>query len=163
MREETRKLLHESIASCLRTLDCRPGDGFCVGLGVSDDIIKGMEDELGLKFSDDYIEFLRCYGETSISSYRIYGYSVSVPMHGEGSTVVSQTSYYRVFQEWPGIADWYIVSEDFCGNPIGCKPDGSVWISDHDAGFEEEKMGDSFDDFLYNLLLEEKELEQEGE
>ncbi len=162
MREETRKLLDKSVKNCLELVDCKAGDGYCVGLGVSDDIIKGMEDELDLKFSDDYIEFLRYYGETCIAGYDIFGYGV-VSIHGKGVSVVQRTVFYRFEQEWPGLADWYIVSEDFCGNPIGCKPDGSVWVSDHDAGFEEEKLGDSFDDFLYNLLLEEKELEQEEE
>ncbi len=43
-------------------------------------------------------------------------------------------------------------SDDGRGNPIGCKPDGYVWLSDHDAGFEQVKLADSFEEFLEKIL-----------
>lgn len=33
-------------------------------------------------------------------------------------------------------------------------PDGSVWLFDHDSGFEQVKLADSFEDFLHKLLTD---------
>jgi len=35
---------------------------------------------------------------------------------------------------WAGTSDWYVVSTDGSGNPIGIDAAGRVWISDHDTG-----------------------------
>jgi len=68
-------------------------------------------------------------------------------------SVVDLTNFYRN-QHWPYIGEWYVVSDDFDGNPIGIDPDGKVWLLDHDSGFEKVKLADSFEEFLYKLLTD---------
>ncbi len=151
MREDTKELFEKYIRDCLDYVKSNPGEGYCVGIGVSDDMIISMEDEIGLKFSDDYIEFLRHYGEANLYGlFEIYGYAAN-SMYGKIGRVVEQTKFYRELGR-PGVEDGYIISEDLCGNPIGCKSDGSVWVYPHDAGSKFEKIADSFDDFLCRIL-----------
>jgi len=70
------------------------------------------------------------------------------------NNVLNVTKFYKAVQGWPSIEDWYIVSDDGFGNPIGIDPKGKVWLSDHDSGFEKVKLADSFDEFLYKVLTE---------
>lgn len=57
-------------------------------------------------------------------------------------------------QNWPDIDDWYIISDDGRGNPIGINPKGEVLLSDHDSGFEQIKLADDFEEFVYRLLTD---------
>lgn len=112
--------------------------------------IRLAEGKLGVVFSLPYIEFLKKYGSCVMSGHIIYGL---VPLEDMGNfitNVVDKTNFYRN-QKWQGIDDWYIVSDDGMGNPIGIDPSGKVWLSDHDAGFEKIKLADSFEEFLYKL------------
>ena len=115
-----------------------------------DDIAKA-EKILGVKFHEAYKEFLEKYGGACIGSKLLYGLEKQKDMGEKLSTVINVTNFYRN-QPWPGIDDWYIVSDDFDGNPIGINPDGSVWFSDHDAGFEQIKLADNFEEFIHKLL-----------
>lgn len=143
MRGVTDLLLVQHVRKCIDTL----GKKCCKG--VSDDIIKDMESELGLKFTEDYIEFLRCYGEAILGGYSVHGYA-DVSIHGRVGSVVEKTEFYRD-SDWPGIEDWYIISDDGRGNPIGCRADGSVWLSDQYSGFKAMQLASSFDVFIYKL------------
>lgn len=118
-----------------------------------DEICKA-EFELKLPFNPGYKEFLELYGGGVVGSYFVYGLKKQISMGNDLWSVVQNTNFYKITQQWPGIDDWYIISDDGRGNPIGCKPDGSVWLSDHDAGFEQVKLADSFEDFLYKLLTD---------
>ena len=82
----------------------------------------------------------------------IYGLSKQADMSDSIWSVVEKTNFYKIKQQWPGIEDWYIISDDGRGNPIGCKSDGSVWLSNHDAGFEQVKLADDFEEFLEKIL-----------
>jgi len=107
---------------------------------------------IGLNFSKGYVEFLEKYGGAMISGDLIYGLRKQDDMNKDAWSVVDKTYFYKNKQKWPRISDWYVISDDGRGNPIGCKPDGSVWLSDHDAGFEQVKLADSFEEFLEKLL-----------
>ena len=122
------------------------------GYGIRPNDISQMEKELNLFFSDGYKEFLRRYDYAELPGHIIYGYSSprnSSPLE----TTVGSTKHYQL-QNWPSIEDWYIVSDDGFGNPIGIDPEGKVWLSDHDSGFEKVKLADSFEEFLYKVLTE---------
>ncbi|MBY0282207.1 MAG: SMI1/KNR4 family protein [Alphaproteobacteria bacterium] len=111
------------------------------------------EDSLGVNFQESYKTFLKKYGGACIGSKLLYGMEKQKDMDEKLSTVINVTNFYRS-QSWPDIEDWYVISDDFDGNPIGCKPDGSVWLSDHDAGFEQIKLADNFEEFLHKLLTD---------
>ncbi len=114
--------------------------------------IELAEKKLSLKFSKVYIDFISKYGAAGINEYFIYGLR-ELPLMGKNNwSVVDKTNFYKNTQKWPNIEDWYVISDDGRGNPIGCKPDGSVWLSDHDCDFEQVKLADSFEEFLEKIL-----------
>ena len=121
--------------------------------GVTESVIKQEEDKLSLLFSKGYKEFLLKYGGAGIGSKFVYGLRKHKDMDVKLYTVSRLTDFYKN-QKWPGIKEWYIISEDFDGNPIGIDPKGVVWLSDHDSGFEKVKLADNFEEFLYKLLTD---------
>lgn len=125
-----------------------------VGGGVSLGDINKAEIELNVKFDDSYKQFLLKYGGAMVSGDLLYGLSYQDDMSMDCWSVIQNTNFYKVTQKWPDIDDWYIISDDGRGNPIGCKPDGSVWLSDHDVGFEQVKLADDFEEFLHKLLTD---------
>jgi hypothetical protein len=116
--------------------------------------IENAQEELNLKFDNDYVFFVLKYGGGIVGSFYIYGLKKISLMGDELWSVIQNTIFYKNKQKWPDIDDWYIISDDGRGNPIGCKPDGSVWVSDHDAGFEQVKLADDFELFLHKLLTD---------
>jgi hypothetical protein len=122
------------------------------GGGVSDQNIRMAEEQLKVVFAKSYKTFLHVYGGGCVADLYVYGLSKAEIMAPKLFSVIQNTDFYKKEQKWPDIDDWYIISDDGRGNPIGCKPDGSVWLSDHDAGFEQEKLADSFEEFLEKLL-----------
>lgn len=105
---------------------------------------------LGRNFHDDYAEFLRRYGGATVGSYPVFGIRVAEVM-GNRDTVVEMTRRFQA-QGWPGTSEWYIISMDGAGNPIGVSQDGKVWISDHDVG-EVSVIANDFEDFLVRRCL----------
>jgi hypothetical protein len=122
--------------------------------GILKEKIEQYERELNLVFSIEYKEFLKQYGSGIVDSFYIHGNPSNLFMGGKLRSVIDKTNFYKNEQKWPDIDDWYIISDDGSGNPIGCKPDGSVWLSDHDAGFEQVKLADNFEEFLHKLLTD---------
>ena len=125
-----------------------------IGGPVQENEIEMAEYELKLKFHLGYIYFLKLYGGATVCGELIYGLSYQQCMSIDCWSVVQNTNFYKQTQKWPDIDDWYVISDDGRGNPIGCKPDGSVWLSDHDAGFEQVKLADNFEEFLHKLLTD---------
>lgn len=122
------------------------------GLGSTSEQIMTIESLLGVKFSEDYRRFLKIYDYAFLPSYTIYGIK---PILGENcSTVFDNTKFYKETQRWPEIEDWYVISDDGSGNPIGIDPEGRVWLSDHDSGFEKIKLADDFEEFLYRVYTQ---------
>ena len=125
-----------------------------VGGRVNISLVEEAEKKVGLKFSLDYKKFLELYGGATVGGELIYGLSYQQCMSINCWSVLDKTFFFKNKQKWPDIDDWYIISDDGRGNPIGCKPDGSVWLSDHDAGFEQVKLADDFEEFLHKLLTD---------
>jgi len=109
---------------------------------------------LNVRFSDQYKKFLSEFGAAGIGAYYIYGFKHLPLMGTKNWTVKDKTIFYKENQKWPDIEDWYIVSDDGRGNPIGIDPEGNVWLSDHDSGFEKVKLADNFEEFLHKLLTD---------
>ena len=126
----------------------------CVSSGVNENEILNAELNLGLRFNDVYKNILLKYGALGIEDTDIHGLRHLPLMDKYRWSVIEKTNFYKNEQKWPNINDWYIISDDGRGNPIGCKPDGSVWLSDHDAGFEQIKLADDFEQFLHKLLTD---------
>jgi hypothetical protein len=116
--------------------------------------IQEAEDSLNLSFSDSYVNFLKKYGSAALPGHIIYGLSPMSIMGDFITNVIEKTNFFKTKQNWPDIESWYIVSDDGFGNPIGIDPEGKVWLSDHDAGFEQIKLADSFEEFLYKLYTD---------
>jgi len=117
----------------------------------TDDEIARAALELGCTFVDDYVTFLRRYGGATVGGSEIYGLR---PVEGMGVewSVVMVTQRFRQ-DRFPGTEDWYVISDDGYGNPIGIARDGRVMISDHDTGTIS-VLENSFEEFLVNWCLQ---------
>lgn len=103
------------------------------GTGATDASIEVAELALGMRFDPDYREFLRLFGSGMVGSLPVLGLSKAEALGNDAWNVVATTKRFRA-DKWPGIADWYLVSIDGSGNPIGIGPDGCVRCSDLDVG-----------------------------
>ena len=123
--------------------------------GVFDrlDCINEAQKKLGVKFSDAYVKFATEFGSADIGACTIFCFGHLPSMGNDTGDIIENTQFYRN-QKWPDIDNWYIISDDGLGNPIGVDPEGKVWLSDHDAGFEHIKLADSFEEFIYCLLTD---------
>ena len=119
-----------------------------------EDEISRAASELNCTFDDDYVAFLRRYGGATVGSLPVFGLR-PVEVMGEPWSVVHVTQQFRR-QGWPGTDQWYVISDDGFGNPIGIAADGRVMISDHDAG-QISPLASDFEDFLLNHCLERTE------
>jgi hypothetical protein len=108
---------------------------------------------IGCSFHDDYVAFLKRFGGAMVGSLPVFGLRPADVMGNQWS-VVKETNRFRN-QAWPGIALWYIISEDGFGNPIGIAPDGRVMISDHDVG-QVNVVAENFEEFLLQRYLKQK-------
>jgi hypothetical protein len=116
--------------------------------------IDNAEVELKVKFSSSYRKFIRSFGGAIVGPYKIVGLRRQENMDVYLWSVKSLTHFFKKEQNWPNIESWYIISDDGFGNPIGIDPEGKVWLSDHDSGFEQIKLADSFEEFLYKLYTD---------
>lgn len=127
---------------------------------VPTDEIAAAARELNCDFDTDYVEFVHRYGGAMVGAYPIYGLR-EAEVVGRPWSVVEVTQRYRT-DGWLGTADWYIVSVDGFGNPIGMSADGKVWISDHDAG-EVYLLQPSFEHFIDSCLRVQTERQNQEE
>jgi streptogramin lyase len=73
---------------------------------------------------------------------------------GQTWSVVAVTKHRRE-EGWPGVDEWYVISEDGRGNPIGMDNRGRVWRSDHDVG-DIELLAKSFEGYIkYQFKLQD--------
>lgn len=120
---------------------------------VPDQEINLAEKQLGVQFSEGYKKFVSLYGGAGLGSKLVYGLRHQENMDCKIFSVVDVTNFYRE-QGWPDTENWYVVSDDFDGNPIGIDPEGKVWLSDHNSGFELVKIADSFEELVHRLLTD---------
>ena len=117
----------------------------------TDEEIANASAAVGCRFHRDYVEFLQRYGGAMAGSLPVFGLRPVEVMSKHLWSVVVVTEWFRD-QEWPGTSDWYIISNDGFGNPIGVAADGQVMISDHDFGGID-VLANNFEDFLINHCL----------
>lgn len=126
---------------------------YLFGIPVKDElIIDQSENMLDVKFSDPYRTFLEKYGGIILSGHVILGLLQSPENSFFNDTIISKTTFFKKEQVWPKINDWYIISDDGSGNPIGIDPDGQVWLSDHNSGFEHILLASNFNEFILKLF-----------
>ena len=121
------------------------------GNPASEAAISAAERQLGCKFAPEYAEFLRLFGCGVVGPDPVFGIGAdAVDAMGSEDDVVTQTKQFRA-QHWPGLTDWYVISVDGRGNPIGVGPDGRVRLSDHDVG-DVTVIAENFESFLAKNL-----------
>lgn len=139
MRPETVRRLDE----LFRTSPVLLGGG-----PVSAAEIDAAEQQVGVKFTPDYREFLERYGGGMVGSLPVIGLRQAEVMDPE--TVVEITARFRA-DGWEQTYEWVIISEDLAGNPIGLTEKGEVWVSDHDFG-ETVMVAPTFEQFVLQQL-----------
>ena len=117
----------------------------------SDAEIDEAAQALGVLFDSDYREFVRLYGGAMVGPYPIFGLRPVEVMDDELWAVVTVTERYRE-TGIAKIAEWYVVSEDHAGNPVGVDAEGKVWTYDHDFGGPA-VIASSFEEYLRSKCL----------
>ncbi len=107
--------------------------------------------EIGVRFPDDYREFLLRYGGATVGPYPVFGLRPVEVMGVNHWSVVDVTRHYRS-DGVPGTDQWVVISEDHAGNPIGIDQGGTVWIHDHDFGGRA-LLTTSFEDYIRTRCL----------
>jgi len=121
------------------------------GRPASEATIEAAQQRLGCRFAREYVDFLRLFGCGIVGPDPVYGIGAeAVAAMGSDDDVDAQTERFRA-QQWPGVTDWYVISVDGRGNPIGIGPDGKVRLSDHDVG-DILIVAESFEAFLTKNL-----------
>lgn len=115
----------------------------------AEELLKAERD-LGVKFSQDYKEFVEKYGGAIVGPYPIYGVRHAEPMDDFLWSVVDVTLRYRN-EGWPETESLYVISSDHSDNPVGITEDGHVITYDHDLG-KKMVLADSFEDYLLQCL-----------
>lgn len=95
---------------------------------ATDDEIKKAEDELGVEFDKDYVEFIKKFGGCYVG-VSIYAFKNGSNL--ERKTIVELTKSFRE-DGWPFTENSYVVSMDGMGNPIMINEEGKVVMFDHD-------------------------------
>ncbi|MCA9676185.1 MAG: SMI1/KNR4 family protein [Kofleriaceae bacterium] len=114
--------------------------------------VDDAQERVGVRFDPDYREFLVRYGGGIVGSLPILGVSRAEAMSKDEWSVVAVTARFRA-DGWTPTERWVVVSVDLAGNPVGVDSEGTVWISDHDAG-EVRVVATTFEGFIVQLLDE---------
>ena len=89
-----------------------------IGTPASDEQVLCAEQELGVKFSSDYIDFIKNFGAA-------YAGMMINALDGN-ENVVDETKSFR--EVHPDVTDTYVISDDGSGNPIMINSKGEVEI-----------------------------------
>lgn len=114
--------------------------------------IAGAEQQVGVKFTPDYRQFLERYGGAMLGSLPVLGVRQAEVMADDTFSVVDVTARFRA-DKWEPTDEWAVISIDLAGNPIGLTSEGEVWVSDHDSG-QTIKVAATFEEFVLQLLDE---------
>jgi hypothetical protein len=121
-----------------------------VGGAVAAGDVDRAEQRIGVRFASDYREFITRYGSAVIGSLPVLGLRQAVVMGDDLFSVTDVTARFRA-DGWTPTDQWVVISVDLAGNPIGLTSDGSIWLSDHDAGTTT-MLATTFEDFIVQLL-----------
>ena len=109
-----------------------------VGTPATDKQIAEAEHELGVKFSSDYIDFIKNFGAA-------YAGMMINALDGNENVVDDTKSLREVH---PEIRDTFVISDDGSGNPIMINSNGEVEIYYHDSDAEIETIASSLEQFI---------------
>ena len=109
-----------------------------MGTPASDEQVVCAEQELGVKFSPDYIDFVKNFGKA-------YAGMMINSLDGN-ENVVDETKSFR--EVHPEVTDTYVISDDGSGNPIMINPKGEVEIYYHDSDAELEIIAPSLEQYI---------------
>ena len=113
-----------------------------MGTPASDEQVVCAEQELGVKFSPDYIDFVKNFGKA-------YAGMMINALDGN-ENVVDETKSFR--EVHPDVTDTYVISDDGSGNPIMINSKGEVEIYYHDSDAEIEIIASSLEQYIDCLL-----------
>lgn len=114
-----------------------------IGTPASDEQVVCAEQELGVKFSPDYIDFVKNLGKA-------YAGIMIVALDGDENVVSWTKSLREVHDE---VINTYVISDDGAGNPIMINSKGEIEIYYHDSG-EREILASSLEQFIENNFQE---------
>lgn len=114
-----------------------------VGTPATDKQIAEAEQELGVKFSPDYIDFVKNFGKA-------YAGIMIVAFDGDENVVSWTKSLREVHDE---VINTYVIADDGSGNPIMINSKGEIEIYYHDSG-ENEILASSLEQFIENNFCE---------
>ena len=109
-----------------------------IGTPASNEQVIHAEQELGVKFSADYIDFVLNFGKA-------YAGMMINSVEGK-ENVVDETKSLR--EVHPEVTDTYVISDDGSGNPIMINPKGEVEIYYHDSDAEIEIIASSLEQYI---------------
>ncbi len=109
-----------------------------MGTPASDEQVVCAEQELGVKFSPDYIDFVKNFGKA-------YAGMMINALDGN-ENVVDETKSFR--EVHPDVTDTYVISDDGSGNPIMINSKGEVEIYYHDSDAEIEIIASSLEQYI---------------
>lgn len=108
-----------------------------LGTPATDEQIEQAEKELNVKFSSDYIDFIKNFGR-AWAGIEIFAFE-------DNETVVGYTQSLR--EVHTETSESYAIADDGAGNPIMINPNGEVLIFYHDNG-ESEIVASSLEVFI---------------
>lgn len=109
-----------------------------IGTPASDEQVLCAEQELGVKFSSDYIDFIKNFG----AAYT----GMMINALDGNENVVDETKSFR--EVHPDVTDTYVISDDGSGNPIMINSKGEVEIYYHDSDAEIEIIASSLEQYI---------------
>ena len=109
-----------------------------IGTPASDEQVLCAEQELGVKFSSDYIDFIKNFGTA-------YAGMMINALDGN-ENVVEETKSLR--EVHPEVTDTYVISDDGSGNPIMINSKGEVEIYYHDSDAEIKTIAPSLEQYI---------------
>lgn len=117
-----------------------------MGKPATDEQISEAENKLGIKLSDDYIEFIKLFGG-AYAGIDIHAFENAESIGKE--SVIDFTLDLR--KSHPEVQDTYVISDDGSGNPIMINPNGEVVIYYHDSG-ESEILSSSLGKYIEEVF-----------
>lgn len=146
--------MKEALMERLKIFLHREDNYTLVGIATSQDEIDKAEKQLGVKFHEDYVQFIRTFGG-AYAGLAVHAFSNGSSLGNE--TVVELTLGFREqFKELPFaeiLRTSYVISLDGSGDPIIINQAGKVFICYHDTG-ELKSLANSFEELIEENFYE---------
>lgn len=105
---------------------------------------------LGFEVPQDYKDFVCRYGGATVGPYSVYGLRAADTMGNDEDSALSVTQRFQA-DGWEDVEGSLVVSADHSGNPVLLRPNGEIWIADHDNGGSS-KLADDFESYLLKCI-----------